>query len=166
MENKTPAQMTDDLAHFIKETREDVAFPHESLYVDLLEQWKVLSNYQLKWADDQSKQLYDAYWDSMARWYEVFDNERDDLLEPMAMPSPDLVNFYSGLITDLMDHVVGMLPQYPHDAVIDLTDFRVLLSNELQKFKQLDLSMQGPIDFAMIMNYWKLMGDSLDKQAS
>ena len=46
MKMKTPVQMTDDLAYFIKETREDTAYPHESLYVDLLEQWKVLSRYQ------------------------------------------------------------------------------------------------------------------------
>lgn len=31
MESKTPVQMTDDLARFIKESREDVAFPHDML---------------------------------------------------------------------------------------------------------------------------------------
>ncbi|MRN07349.1 hypothetical protein EAI26_08115 [Lactobacillus sp. 0.1XD8-4] len=166
MESKTPVQMTDDLARFIKESREDVAFPHESLYVDLLEQWKVLSSYQLEYADEQSKKLYNAYWSSMKRWYEVFDNEREDLLEPAAMPSLDLADFYSGLITDLMNHVLSLLPAYPHDAVINLTDFRVLLSNEVHKFTKLDLGLQGPIDFAMIMDYWKLMGDALDKELS
>ena len=75
MKMKTPVQMTDDLAHFIKETREDAAYPHESLYVDLLEQWKVLSRYQLAYADKESKRLYNAYWNSMARWYEIFNNE-------------------------------------------------------------------------------------------
>ena len=66
MKMKTPVQMTDDLAHFIKETREDAAFPHESLYVDLLEQWKVLSRYQLEYADKESKRLYNAYWNMKA----------------------------------------------------------------------------------------------------
>lgn len=166
MKKKTPVQMTDDLARFIKETREDVALPHESLYVDLLEQWKVLSRYQLEFADAQSKKLYNAYWNSMTRWYEVFDKEREDLLEPAAMTSLDLVDFYSGLISDLMDHVISLVPPYPHNNVIKLTDFRVLLSNELQKITQLNLGMQGPIDFAMIMDYWKLMGDSFDKEVS
>ena len=57
MKMKTPVQMTDDLARFIKENREDAAYPHESLYVDLLEQWKVLSRYQLAYADKESKRL-------------------------------------------------------------------------------------------------------------
>ena len=98
MKMKTPVQMTDDLAHFIKETREDTAFPHESLYVDLLEQWKVLSRYQLEYADKESKRLYNAYWNSMSHWYKIFDKEREHLLEPTALPSEDLMDFYSGLI--------------------------------------------------------------------
>ena len=164
MKMKTPVQMTDDLAHFIKETREDAAFPHESLYVDLLEQWKVLSRYQLAYADKESKRLYNAYWNSMARWYEVFNNERDNLLEPIALPSDELMDFYAGLIEDLMDHVLSLVPPSPHSTVIKLTDFRVLLSNELQKITQLDLEIQGPIDFAMIMDYWKMLGESLDRE--
>ncbi|WP_273585804.1 hypothetical protein, partial [Clostridioides difficile] len=110
MKMKTPVQMTDDLACFIKENREDTAFPHESLYVDLLEQWKVLSRYQLEYADKESKRLYNAYWNSMARWYEIFNNERDNLLEPTALPSDELMDFYAGLIEDLMDHVLNLVP--------------------------------------------------------
>jgi len=61
------------------------------------------------------------------------------------------MDFYAGLIEDLMDHVLSLVPPSPHSTVIKLTDFRVLLSNELQKITQLDLEIQGPIDFAMIM---------------
>ncbi|OTA48205.1 hypothetical protein BHL91_09480 [Limosilactobacillus reuteri] len=165
MKMKTPVQMTDDLARFIKENREDAAYPHESLYVDLLEQWKVLSRYQLEYADKESKRLYNAYWNSMARWYEVFNNERDNLLEPTALPSDELMDFYAGLIEDLMDHVLSLVPPSPHSTFIKLTDFRVLLSNELQKITQLDLEIQGPIDFAMIMDYWKMLGESLDRES-
>ena len=151
MKMKTPVQMTDDLARFIKENREDAAYPHESLYVDLLEQWKVLSRYQLEYADKESKR--------------VFNNERNHLLEPTAVPSEDLMDFYAGLIEDLMDHVLSLVPPSPHSTVIKLTDFRVLLSNELQKITQLDLGIQGPIDFAMIMDYWKMLGESLDRES-
>lgn len=164
MKKKTPVQMTDDLACFIKENREDTASPHESLYVDLLEQWKVLSRYQLEYADKESKRLYNAYWNSMARWYEIFNNERDNLLEPTALPSDELMDFYAGLIEDLMDHVLNLVPSSPHSTIIKLTDFRVLLSNELQKITQLDLGIQGPIDFAMIMDYWKMLGESFDRE--
>ncbi|MCT3200481.1 hypothetical protein EGO58_08055 [Limosilactobacillus reuteri] len=164
MKMKTPVQMTDDLAHFIKETREDAAFPHESLYVDLLEQWKVLSRYQLEYADKESKRLYNAYWNSMSHWYKIFDKEREHLLEPTALPSEDLMDFYAGLIEDLMDHVLSLVPPVPHSTIIKLTDFRVLLSNELQKITQLDLEIQGPIDFAMIMDYWKMLGESFDRE--
>ena len=100
----------------------------------------------------------------MARWYEVFNNERDNLLEPTALPSDELMDFYAGLIEDLMDHVLSLVPPSPHSTVIKLTDFRVLLSNELQKITQLDLEIQGPIDFAMIMDYWKMLGESLDRE--
>ena len=150
MKMKTPVQMTDDLACFIKKNREDTASPHESLYVDLLEQWKVLSRYQLEYADKESKRLYNTYWNSMARWYEIFNNE--------------LMDFYAGLIEDLMDHVLSLVPPSPHSTIIKLTDFRVLLSNELQKITQLDLGIQGPIDFAMIMDYWKMLGESFDRE--
>lgn len=164
MKMKTPVQMTNDLAQFIKVNREDVAYPHESLYVDLLEQWKVLSRYQLEYADRESKRLYNVYWNSMAQWYKVFDSERDHLLEPTAMPSDDLMDFYADLIEDLMDHVLSLVPSSPHSTIIKLTDFRVLLSNELKKITQLDLGIQGPIDFAMITDYWKMLGESFDRE--
>lgn len=122
MKMKTPVQMTDDLACFIKENREDTASPHESLYVDLLEQWKVLSRYQLEYADKESKRLYNTYWNSMARWYEIFNNERDNLLEPTALPSDELMDFYAGLIEDLMDHVLSLVPPSPHSTIIKLTE--------------------------------------------
>jgi hypothetical protein len=169
MKKITPIQMTDDLAHFIAETREDVAFPHESLYVDLLVQWKALSNYNLKWADDTSRELYDIYWSSMRKWYEIFDQQRAKLLEPAAMPSVELVDFYAGLIDDLSCHVLSVIPDYPHAGVIDLTDFRVLLNIQLQNFTALNLRVQGPMDFAMLIDYWKLMNEAfgqVDKKVS
>lgn len=161
MKRLTPIQMTDDLAHFIAENREDVAFPHESLYVDLLAQWKLLSNYDLKYADDDSRALYELYWSSMSQWYAIFDQQRAKLLAPAAMPSIELINFYAGLIDDLASHVLSQVPDYPHGEVIDLMDFRVLLKSQLQNFTELDLQLQGPMDFAMLIDYWKIMNEAL-----
>lgn len=164
MKKLTPSQMTDDLAAFIKENHEDVAMPHESLYVDLLDQWRSLSNFKLALADEESKRVYHAYWDAMSQWYEVFNRRRDDLMEPAAMPTVELADFYSGLIADLADHVMGLLPDYPHDQVIRLTDFRVLLKIQMPEFVQLGLRAQGPMDFAMLMDYWKLVNDAFSRQ--
>lgn len=169
MNRMTPLQMTDDLAAFIKEHHEDVALPHESLYVDLLAQWKALSSYQLSQADKESRLVYETYWDSMRQWYDVFDRQRDDLLTPSIMPTIELSDFYSGLIDDLSAHVLSLLPDYPHDGVIKLADFRILLKLEMKKLTQLDLYAQGPMDFAMLVDYWKLVNDafsSLNRKAS
>lgn len=163
MKSKTPAQMTADLAKFITDNHEDVAMPYESIYVELLAQWQVLNRFPLQWADEQSQELYHAYWQEMTKWYEVFDAQRDELLEPAAVPTQELADFYISTVNDLIDKVMDAVPSYPHDGVIKLTDFRVILNNELQKIAQLDLDLQGPFDFAMIIDYWKAVYQAIEE---
>lgn len=158
----TPTKMVADLANFIQANHEDAAYPYESLYVELLKQWRVLSRFQPRPADQMSQQLYQAYWQAMQRWYQIFNQQRAELMEPAALPSAEMMDFYIKLVDDQIAHVQSLLPPSSHQTVIRIDDFRILLSQQLTEFTKLQLDEQGPLDFAMLIDYWRLLGDALD----
>ena len=155
--------MVADLTNFIQTNHEDLAYPYESLYVELLKQWQVLSRFQPNRTDKMSLQLYQDYWQAMQRWYQIFNRQRAELMEPAAIPSDELMDFYIKLIDDQIEHVQSLLPASPHQTVIRIDDFRILLSQQLTEFTKLQLDVQGPLDFAMLIDYWRLLGDALDR---
>lgn len=145
----------DDLAAFVTTNREDQLDPHESLYVEMLQQWRQLA--KVTGMKPANQELADRYWAAMEAWHQRFNEQRSQITEPAAFPTYDLANYYHQLITELATAVMNDLPRPASTPVIQLNDFGRQLSLQMRGLTQLDLDMLAPLDCALLLEYWRLM---------
>lgn len=128
--------MVEDLADFVQANREDQLGDLQSLYAELLHQWRLLSRYTP--TNRVSERLSDTYWAGMAEWYDHFVEAKDRIGEPDAMPTPEMQQYY-----------------------IDLTDFLFLLEGAVKRMRKLDIYSQSPIDCTLLIYYWQVIDDTI-----
>lgn len=151
--------MVEDLADFVQANREDQLGDLQSLYAELLHQWRLLSRYTP--TNRVSERLSDTYWAGMAEWYDHFVEAKDRIGEPDAMPTPEMQQYYIDLVTKLADEVMATLPELGRSQVIDLTDFLFLLEGAVKRMRKLDIYSQSPIDCTLLIYYWQVIDDTI-----
>lgn len=135
------------LAMFVRTNREDQLGDHQSLYMEILKQWRQVSAFAIAADTPANRQLYVDYWRAMNRWYTRFTGEVARITEPATFSSPVLQDYYHSLITELATTITGQL--VPTDG------FARLLSGQLREMQRLELFGLTPIDCQLLLEYWR-----------
>ena len=162
MNRQEQTEIINDLATFVKNHREDQFGDHESLYMEMLKQWRQLNRPNMKGATQENQDLYDRYWDAMGKWHQRFVKEQDRIVDPEPF-APDpfgeslLQDNYVGLIEDLSAEIIADLPRPAAADVIAINDFARLLNIQLLEMRELYTDVLNPIDFILLMEYWQMV---------
>ncbi|MDD6432633.1 MAG: hypothetical protein PUF79_05835 [Lactobacillaceae bacterium] len=162
MNRQEQTEIINDLAAFVKNHREDQFGDHESLYMEMLKQWRQLSRPNMKGATPENQDLYDRYWDAMGKWHQRFVKEQDRIVDPEPFaPDPygesPLQDNYVDLIEDLSAEIIADLPRPAAADVIAINDFGRLLNIQLLEMRELYTDVLNPIDFILLMEYWQMV---------
>ena len=157
MNRQEQTNIINDLAAFVKNHREDQFGEHESLYYEILKQWVRLDRFDAAAATPESQALYDRYWTAMGQWHQDFVAARDRLADPTPISSLDLQEHYENLIADLADETIANLPLAAARGVARDKNFARLLNLQLEKMEDLYTDVMLPIDFLLLVEYWKLI---------
>lgn len=162
MNRQEQTEIINDLAAFVKNHREDQFGDHESLYMEMLKQWRQLSRPNMKGATLENHDLYDRYWDAMGKWHQRFVKEQDRIVDPEPFaPDPygesPLQDNYIDLIEDLSAEIIADLPRPAAADVIAINDFARLLNIQLLEMRELYTDVLNPIDFILLMEYWQMV---------
>lgn len=164
MNRQEQTNIINDLAAFVKNHREDQFGDHQSLYYEMLKQWRRLSRFSMADVTSASQALYDRYWTAMGKWHQRFVKEQDRISDPTPMPGPTLQGEYEALVTELADSVINDLPRPAATDVIQLNDFNRLLGIQLQEMAELYPEVLLPIDFLLLVEYWKLISQTVQER--
>ena len=164
MNRQEQTNIINDLAAFVKDHREDQFGEHESLYYEILKQWRQLSRFDMDNADPASRELADHYWTAMGEWHQRFTEARGRISDPAPMPSIDLQEYYEALIAELADDVIANLPPLRSSSVIRINDFARRLNLQLGAMEDLYTDMMLPIDLILLVEYWRLINRVVHSQ--
>lgn len=152
-------KMITNLATFVRDNREDAYGDDESLYYELLKQWRYLNRPATVWADPTSKRLYQEYWRQMGKWYQSFKGLQKEIVKPDAVDTMDTRDLLEEVIKEAQQMAIEQLSQLEqpqnHGSVIALNNFVRVLKNELVKISQIDMLALSPADFEMLVEYWQ-----------
>lgn len=156
MNAKQPNQLIAALSDFVKVSHADAFAVHESLYLDMLRQWEALNRYSMTWADPASKALADRYWQGMSTWFDKFDQQRAAIMEPAAFGRPELFDLMDQAVNQVATDVITMVPtDGANQPVVKINDFAFRLHTQLVDFNQLDRQLLTPVDFELLLEYWR-----------
>lgn len=161
MNRQEQTNIINDLATFVKDHREDQFGDHESLYYEMLKQWRALSRFEMAKADPASRELADRYWTAMGQWHQRFVAEQDRIVNPTPMPSRSLQDHYEALIAELADGIITDLPTPQSQAVIRIDDFARRLNLQLTVMEDLYTDVLTPIDLLLLVEYWRMVDQAV-----
>ena len=161
MNRQEQTNIINDLATFVRDHREDQFGDHESLYYEMLKQWRQLSRFSMDGADPASRDLADRYWAAMGRWYRRFVAEQDRVVNPTPMPTVTLQEQYEALVAELADGIIDDLPRPAAAPVIRIDDFARRLNLQLQEMVDLYTDVLTPIDLLLLVEYWRMVDQAV-----
>jgi hypothetical protein len=152
-------KMITNLATFVRDHHETAYGDNESLYYELLKQWRHLNRPATVWADSTSKHLYQEYWRQMGKWYQSFQGLKREIVKPDSVDSLDMQDLLEEVIKEAQQMAIEQLSQLQqpqdHGPVIALNNFVRILENELVQISKLDTLALSPADFEMLVEYWQ-----------
>lgn len=161
MNRQEQTNIINDLATFVKDHREDQFGDHESLYYEMLKQWRALSRFDMAKADPASRELADRYWAAMGQWHQRFVAEQDRVVNPTPMPTVTLQEQYEALVAELADGIITDLPTPQSQAVIRIDDFARRLNLQLTVMEDLYTDVLTPIDLLLLVEYWRMVDQAV-----
>lgn len=159
-----PQKMIDDLQRWITANREDQVWTqHQSLYLEILAQWKAVNRYRPEHGTDEDERLYNLYWSAMQQWYQSFAQQSEEIFTATPIEATDKVGFYDGLVKDLQDVIMDRIPEIEHAKIVRLTSFLNILKVSLNDMTKLQLEDLNVIDMSLLLDYWQFLGQALKR---
>ncbi|MDO4903838.1 MAG: hypothetical protein Q3959_06225 [Limosilactobacillus sp.] len=154
----TPDRLIKGLEKFVTENHEEELGPYQSLYAEILHQWKAMNCYPMSWAEERSQVIAEKYWEGMNHWYEIFEKSKEEIRKPQLGPKIELATFYMELSEEYATDVKAHLPEVDIDkTVVKINDFPFRLSQQLREFDKLDIEFFTLPDFKMLLEYWHVL---------
>ena len=163
-QNINPQKLIDDLQHWITANREDQVWTqHESLYLEVLAQWKAVNRYRPENGTAEDQRLYQLYWTAMDQWHQSSLQQSEDIFEAIPIRATDKVGFYDGVLQELQAVILDRLPQVQQAKIVRMTSFINVLRVSLNDMTKLSLDDLNVVDMSLLLDYWKFLGDALRK---
>lgn len=163
-QNINPQKLIDDLQHWITANREDQVWTqHESLYLEVLAQWKAVNRYRPENGTAEDQRLYQLYWTAMDQWHQSFSQQSEEIFEAIPIRATDKVGFYDGVLQELQAVILDRLPQVQQAKIVRMTSFLNVLRVSLNDMTKLSLDDLNVVDMSLLLDYWKFLGDALRK---
>ena len=163
-QNINPQKLIDDLQHWITANREDQVWTqHESLYLEVLAQWKAVNRYRPENGTAEDQRLYQLYWTAMDQWHQSFPQQSEEIFEAIPIRATDKVGFYDGVLQELQAVILDRLPQVQQAKIVRMTSFLNVLRVSLNDMTKLSLDDLNVVDMSLLLDYWKFLGDALRK---
>lgn len=163
-QNINPQKLIDDLQHWITANREDQVWTqHESLYLEVLAQWKAVNRYRPENGTAEDQRLYQLYWTAMDQWHQSFAQQIEEIFEAIPIRATDKVGFYDGVLQELQAVILDRLPQVQQAKIVRMTSFINVLRVSLNDMTKLSLDDLNVVDMSLLLDYWKFLGDALRK---
>ena len=163
-QNINPQKLIDDLQHWITANREDQVWTqHESLYLEVLAQWKAVNRYRPENGTAEDQRLYQLYWTAMDQWHQSFSQQSEEIFEAIPIRATDKVGFYDGVLQELQAVILDRLPQVQQAKIVRMTSFINVLRVSLNDMTKLSLDDLNVVDMSLLLDYWKFLGDALRK---
>lgn len=163
-QNINPQKLIDDLQHWITANREDQVWTqHESLYLEVLAQWKAVNRYRPENGTAEDQRLYQLYWTAMDQWHQSFAHQSEEIFEAIPIRATDKVGFYDGVLQELQAVILDRLPQVQQAKIVRMTSFLNVLRVSLNDMTKLSLDDLNVVDMSLLLDYWKFLGDALRK---
>ena len=163
-QNINPQKLIDDLQYWITANREDQVWTqHESLYLEVLAQWKAVNRYRPENGTAEDQRLYQLYWTPMDQWHQSFAQQSEEIFEAIPIRATDKVGFYDGVLQELQAVILDRLPQVQQAKIVRMTSFLNVLRVSLNDMTKLSLDDLNVVDMSLLLDYWKFLGDALRK---
>lgn len=163
-QNINPQKLIDDLQYWITANREDQVWTqHESLYLEVLAQWKAVNRYRPENGTAEDQRLYQLYWTAMDQWHQSFSQQSEEIFEAIPIRATDKVGFYDGVLQELQAVILDRLPQVQQAKIVRMTSFLNVLRVSLNDMTKLSLDDLNVVDMSLLLDYWKFLGDALRK---
>ena len=155
MKQMKPEQLITGLGEFVTTNREEELGPHQSLYVEIWNQWKAMNEYPMSWADERSQKLARKYWQGMNHWYKLFAKSQDEIMKLDLAPTFAAASFYVQLTNQYAADIKKQLPPVEmSQRVVKINDFSFGLRQQLEEFGKLQISYFTMIDYQLLIEYW------------
>lgn len=159
-----PQKLINDLQQWVTASREDQVWgQHESLYLEILAQWKAVNCYRPEHGNEEDQHFYEPYWDAMNKWHQSFAQQSEDIFTATPIQATDKVGFYGDVLNGLQDVIMKRLPEIQHSKVLRLNSFLNILKVSLTDMEKLSLSDLNVVDMSLLLDYWKFLGDAFRK---
>lgn len=160
--NVNPQKLIDDLQRWITANREDQIWTqHQSLYLEVLAQWKAVNRYRPENGTEEDQRLYELYWRAMAKWHQSFAQQSEEIFEATPIRATDRAGFYGGVLTELQSVILERLPKLEQAKIVRMTSFLNILKVSLTDMTKLELADLNVIDMSLLLDYWKFLGDAI-----
>lgn len=157
-----PQNLINDLQHWITANREDQVWTqHESLYLEVLAQWKAVNRYRPENGTAQDQQLYRLYWTAMNQWHQSFAQQSEEIFTATPIQATDKAGFYDGVLQELQAVILDRLPRIQQAKIVRMTSFLNVLKVSLSDMTKLSLTDLNVVDMSLLLDYWQFLGDAL-----
>lgn len=162
--NINPQKLIDDLQLWVTANREDQVWTqHESLYLEILAQWKAVNRYCPEHGTKDDQQLYQLYWEAMDQWHQSFAQQSEDIFEAIPIRATNKEGFYEGVLERLQGEILDRLPQVQEGKIVRMNNFLSILKVSLTDMSNLSLHDFNDVDMSLLLDYWQFLGDALRK---
>lgn len=157
-----PQEMINDLQRWVTARHEDQVWSqHESLYLEILAQWKAVNRYRPEHGTVEDQRLYNLYWAAMNQWHQSFAQQSEDIFEATPLAVTDKLGFYTDLLDELKKVTLAKLPEIQHAKIVRMNGFINILNVSLNDMQKLSLDDFNVVDISLLLDYWKFLGDAL-----
>ncbi|WP_251576280.1 hypothetical protein [Limosilactobacillus agrestimuris] len=161
-QNVNPQKLIDDMQRWITATREDKVWTqHESLYLEVLAQWKAVNRYRPEHGTEEDQRLYQLYWTAMDQWHQSFSQQSEEIFDAMPIQATNKAGFYDGILQELQSSILERIPKIQQGKIVRMTSFLNILRVSLNDMTKLSLDDLSVVDMSLLLDYWKFLGDAL-----